>query len=364
MPYVTHLRHPSLFRRPLQFHWLGSTGPVKDETISGKYRLLRLLGEGAAGNVWAAENLLVGRHVAIKILHPSVASRPEMQQRFLAEARLSAKLAHPNVVDVYDLGRTDDGTPYIVMELLEGETLEKMLVRRRRLPPQFACELMMEVLGTLVAAHKLHIVHRDLKPANIMLVYPRPDQPLVKVLDFGVAQGIQAEGLPAEVGMLFGTPEYMAPEQATGAEVDARCDVYAAGAILYELIAGVAVFSGTSTTAVLSRVLSAQPEPLHNLAHDVPRDLEAVVMSALAKNPEGRPSSAKEMSSLISRFATKGYTGPMVQLSERPMMLTQKKRQPKKKLELVVQSSVPPRPESRAPRQVTRTSTLKPPRKK
>src|SRR6266850_6557327 len=201
---------------------------MAEQTISGKYKLLRLLGEGAAGNVWEAENLLVGRHVAIKILHASVASRPDMQQRFLAEARLSAKLAHPNVVDVYDLGRTDEGTPYIVMELLDGETLEKMLARRHRLPAPVACELMMQVLGTLVAAHKLDIVHRDLKPANIMLVYPRPDQPLVKVLDFGVAQGIQAEGLAPEAGMLFGTPEYMAPEQAAGAKVDARCDVYAA----------------------------------------------------------------------------------------------------------------------------------------
>jgi eukaryotic-like serine/threonine-protein kinase len=323
------------------------------ETISGKYRLLRLLGEGAAGNVWEAENLLVGRRVAVKILHPSVASRPDMQQRFLAEARLSAKIAHPNVVDVYDLGRTDDGTPYIVMELLDGETLEKMLGRRERLPAQFACELMMQVLGTLVTAHKLDIVHRDLKPANIMLVYPRPDQPLAKVLDFGVAQGIQAEGLAAETGMIFGTPEYMAPEQTTGAPVDGRCDVYAAGAILYELLAGVPPISGSSMEIVLSRVLTMQPVALHKLARDVPRDLEAVVMSALAKKREDRPASAREMSTLIGRFATKDSSGSILQLSERPMLLTQKKRQPKKRIELVLQSSIPPR-----------RSTLKPPKKR
>jgi len=321
-----------------------------NQTISGKYRVLRLLGEGAAGNVWEAENLLVGRHVAIKILHPSVASRPDMQQRFLAEARLSAKLAHPNVVDVYDLGRTDDGTPYIVMELLAGETLEKMLQRRHRLPATFACELMMQVLGTLVAAHALDIVHRDLKPANVMLVYPRPDQPLVKVLDFGVAQGIQAEGLAAEAGMIFGTPEYMAPEQATGAVVDARCDVYAAGAILYELLAGEPAITGDSTTQVLTRVLTEQPVALRMLAPDVPRGLETVVMSALAKRPADRPPSAKEMSKLIGRFASSGSAGPSVQMSERPMALTQK-RAPKKKLELVLQSSMPP---------ARRTSTIKP----
>jgi serine/threonine-protein kinase len=335
---------------------------VAQETISGKYRLIRLLGEGAAGNVWEAENVLVGRRVALKVLHPSVASRPDMQQRFLAEAKLSAKLAHPNVVDIYDLGRTDDGTPYIVMELLDGETLEKMLRRRRRLPAQFACELMMQVLGTLVAAHKLEIVHRDLKPANIMLVYPTPDRPLVKVLDFGVAQGIKAEGPGGESGMLFGTPEYMAPEQATGAFVDARCDVYAAGAILYELIAGVPVFSGDTPAVVISRVLASPPEALHKHAPDVPRDLEAIVMSALAKSPKARPPSAKEMSGMIARFATKGHTADALQLSERPMMLTQKKKMPRKKLELALQSSVPPRRSSRAP-QKTQPMTLKPPKK-
>jgi eukaryotic-like serine/threonine-protein kinase len=331
---------------------------MADRTISEKYRLVRKLGEGAAGDVWEAENLLVGRRVAIKILHPSVASRPDMQQRFLAEARLSAKLAHPNVVDVYDLGRTQEGTPYIVMELLEGETLEKMLHRRRRLPAQFACELMMQVLATLVAAHKLDIVHRDLKPANVMLVYPRPDQPLVKVLDFGIAQGIQADPL-GESG-IFGTPEYMAPEQATGEMVDARCDVYAAGAILYELIAGVPAFSGNTAAIVLSRVLTTAPEPLHKLAPDVPRDLEAVVIAALAKKPKDRPKSAAELSARIAPFATKGVAAPLIQLSERPMLLTSKKQKSKKKLELLIQSSIPPRHSSRAPK---RTSILKPTKK-
>ncbi len=335
-----------------------------DQTISGKYRLLRLLGEGAAGNVWEAENLLVGRRVAIKILHPSVASRPDMQQRFLAEARLSARLAHPNVVDVFDLGRTDDGTPYIVMELLVGETLESMLARRHRLPATFACELMMQVLGTLVAAHALDIVHRDLKPANVMLVYPHPDQPLVKVLDFGVAQGIHAEGLAAEAGMIFGTPEYMAPEQAAGGAVDARSDVYAAGAILYELLAGEPPITGESTAVVLTRVLTAQPVALHIVAPDVPRDLEAIIMSALAKRPADRPSSAKQMSKLIGRFASSSSAGPVVQLSERPMALTHK-RAPKKKLELVIQSSMPPaRTSTIKPGRAKPGTTLKPPNKK
>jgi serine/threonine-protein kinase len=214
-------------------------------------------------------------------------------------------------------------------------------------------------------------VHRDLKPANVMLVYPMPDRPLVKVLDFGVAQGIQSEGPGGEAGMLFGTPEYMAPEQATGGFVDGRCDVYAAGAILYELLAGVPAFTGDTPTVVLTRVLTTPPEALHKLAPDVPRDLEVIVMSALAKSPKGRPQSAKELSGLIAPFATKGHTSEALQLSERPMLLTQKKKMPKKRIELVLQSSVPPRRASRAPQktepmplpQKTVPMTLKPPKK-
>jgi serine/threonine-protein kinase len=182
------------------------------------------------------------------------------------------------------------------------------------------------------------------------------------VLDFGVAQGIQAEGPGGETGMLFGTPEYMAPEQATGAFVDARCDVYAAGAILYELLAGVSAFSGETPAVVISRVLTSPPEPLHRHAPDVPRDLEAIVMAALAKSAKARPSSAKELSGLIARFATKGLAVDAMQLSERPMLLTQKKKMPRKKLELVLQSSVPPRRVSRAPDK-TQPMTPKPPKK-
>jgi len=342
-------------------------GTVKRDVISGKYRLVRLLGEGGAGNVWEAENLLVGRRVAIKILHPTIATRPDAHQRFLAEARLSARLAHPNVVDVYDLGRTDEGSPYIVMELLAGETLEGMLKRRGRVPAPFACELMLQVLGTLEAAHRLDIVHRDLKPANVMLVYTRPEEPLVKVLDFGVAQGLHAEAIASDDGgLLFGTLEYMAPEQATGSQVDARCDLYATGAILYELITGQPPITGNSPTVVLSRLLVGTPRPLHKLAPEVDRDLEAIVMLALSKSVELRPQSANEMSKMLRRFTGQRHSDPRIQLSAHPIMLTQKKRSPniKKTLQLVVQSSVPPaRRSTRAPGRRTTMGFSKAPKR-
>ena len=208
-------------------------------------RLLRSsrLGEGAAGNVWEAENLLVGRHVAVKILHPTVASRPDMQQRFLAEARLSAKLAHPNVVDVYDLGRTDEGTPYIVMELLDGETLGHRLHRQKCLPVPITSRFMSQAARALDRAHALGIVHRDLKPENIVIVSDEDGKESIKVLDFGVAKlsAAAATGTEAATGRASiettlagnpGTPVYMSPEQLFNRDIDGRSDLYSAGVIL------------------------------------------------------------------------------------------------------------------------------------
>jgi eukaryotic-like serine/threonine-protein kinase len=333
---------------------------MAERTISGKYRLLRLLGEGGAGSVWEAENMLVGRHVAIKILHPNVAAHPAARQRFLAEAQLSAKIAHPNVVDIYDLGTTEEGTPYIVMELLEGETLESIIIRRGRVPPQYACGLMLQVLGTLVAAHDLNIVHRDLKPANIVVVHPRPDRPVAKVLDFGVAQGMMSdEGAldKAEAGLLFGTPEYMAPEQAKGGIVDSRCDIYAAGAILYELLGGQPPVFGESATTVLARLLTFDPVPIATLAPTTPPPLADAIMSALAREPHNRPRSARAFISLVKPFAAPTTSFMPPSMTEHPLALLQSKKRagpsgPKRKprLQLVMQSSIPPpKPRSSKP---------------
>jgi len=331
---------------------------MDERTVSGKYRLLRLLGEGGAGSVWEAENILVGRHVAIKILHPNVAAHPAARQRFLAEARLSARIAHPNVVDIYDLGVTEEATPYIVMELLEGETLESIIIRRGRVPSQYACGLMLQVLSTLVAAHDLNIVHRDLKPANIMVVHPRPDRPVAKVLDFGVAQGMMSDEeatQKAEAGLIFGTPEYMAPEQARGGTVDSRCDIYAAGAILYELLGGQPPVFGDTATTVLARLLTYDPVPISTLAPTTPPELASAIMSALSRDPLRRPRSARAFISLVRPFAavTTSFMPPST--SERPLALLQSKKRTgpseakrKPRLQLVIQSSIPP-PRSKPP---------------
>ncbi|HEX7669938.1 MAG TPA: serine/threonine-protein kinase, partial [Polyangiaceae bacterium] len=236
-----------------------STGDL----LSGKYRLERKLGAGGAAEAWEAVNVLLERTVAVKILHAHLAKESRTRSRFLAEARASARIAHPNVVDVFDIGVTDDGSPFIVMELCNGETLSTIIDGRGAVGVSYAADVMAQVLAALDAAHELGIVHRDLKPENLMLLHPRPDQTLVKVLDFGLAQGIFGEtGAPSdEGGFIFGTPEYMPPEQARGEPVDARADLYSAGAILYEILTGTPPFQGNTPSETLARMLGGSAEP-------------------------------------------------------------------------------------------------------
>lgn len=321
--------------------------------IAEKYQLIRLLGEGAAGSVWEAENVLVGRRVAIKLLHPHLTEDAALRARFLAEARASARIAHPNVVDVFDVGR-DGERPFMVMELFLGETLETVIEMRGAVGPAYGCELLLQVLAGVDAAHQLGIVHRDLKPANIMILHPRPDRPLVKVLDFGIAKGVLADDVvPDETGLLFGTPEYISPEAARGEMVDARSDLYAAGCILYELLSGRPPFLG-EPTAVISAMLTQSPRPLRELVPSVPPALERVVSSTLSKDPNGRPASARELVSLLLPFTEKGSRPSVLPppTKEAPILLKRREpapiplEKPKKKprLVLVREPSIPPPP--------------------
>jgi eukaryotic-like serine/threonine-protein kinase len=334
--------------------------PDATQTILGnKYRLVRMLGDGAAGVVWEAENTLVGKRVALKVLHRALAQNPDIVARFLAEARAAARIAHRNVVDVFDLGEAEDGTPYMVMELLRGETFDAV-VARGALGASYACELVIQVLAALEAAHELGIIHRDLKPANIMVVRPRPEQSVVKVLDFGIAMGVFADGAaPEEHGMVFGTPEYMPPEQATGAPVDARSDLYAAGAVLYELLTGRPPFEGDDPMTVLAKVLTQPPRLPSTLAPGLPPDIEALVMAALAKDPEERPPTAHAMAAVLTTYCRVGRLPSIAprKLSEAPIPLVARAkhrdslpevpapvRTSRPKLELVMSDSTIPPP--------------------
>lgn len=318
-----------------------------DAILNDKYRLIRLLGDGSAGTVWEAENTLVGRRVAVKILHSHLATHEEIRSRFVAEARASARIASPHVVDVFDLGEAQNGTPFMVMELCEGETLDHITEQRGALGASYACEIMLQICVALEAAHELGIVHRDLKPANVMVLHPEPDRFHAKVLDFGIAKGVHPDGEEWEERDVFGTPHYIAPEQAAGDAIDHRADVYAAGAILYELLSGRPPFDGPMTSVVLADVLTQPPEPLSSFVQNLPLGLSELVHRTLRKNPDERPQTATQLKNALLRYSAEA---PPIS-SRRELASDRKsaeaiplvsKRSPK--LQLARQSSVPPPP--------------------
>ncbi|HZU83148.1 MAG TPA: serine/threonine-protein kinase [Polyangiaceae bacterium] len=272
------------------------------------YRLLRTIGEGGSGVVWEAEHVELGRRVAVKILATEHASSSAGLERFRREARALASLSHPNLVDMLDFGRALDGRVFLAMELLEGETLD---VRLRRGPMSWrdAARVAMDTCDALAAAHASGLVHRDLKPENLMLVARSGG---LKLLDFGVATALAQElggpGAPAphqrdarRTFAVFGTPEYMAPEQVAGDPIDGRADLYALGCVLYEMLTGVAPFGGSSGVEIMGkRLRDAPPSPdTRAPKRAIPAALAAVVMRALAKHPEDRFRSAALMRSAL-----------------------------------------------------------------
>jgi serine/threonine protein kinase len=325
------------------------------DLLIGKYRLVRKLGAGGAAEAWEAVNVLLERTVAVKILHSHLSKDSRTRSRFLAEARASARIAHPNVVDVFDIGVSEEGSPFIVMELYDGETLSTVIDGRGAVGVSYAADVMAQVLAALDAAHELGIVHRDLKPDNLMLLHPRPDQTVVKVLDFGIAQGLFGETTaPAdEGGFVFGTPEYMPPEQARGETVDARADLYSAGAILYEILTGVPPFQGNSASETIARMLSAKPVPPSRRVPGIPPELDRLVCSALAKAPSERPQTAREFLGALTPFTSSGSVPSNLPSrgSEAPVPLVSGRSPPasvggnvggQRKLELVADSLPPP----------------------
>ena len=287
--------------------------------IGGKYAVGRVLGSGTQGTVYEAENLLVGRKVAVKVMSRELALSESLRHSFLTEARITARVAHPNVVDVIDLGIDREGIPFIVMELLEGETLAEILAARGPLPLPYACELMAQVLEALATAHREGIVHCDLKPSNVFVTHPRPDLPVVKVFDFGIAEG---GGSPRPSGA--GTPLYMAPEQATGGALDARADVFAAGALLYEMITGEPPFPFDSLRQIVLAARGGNFEPVAARVPAVPADLSDAISRALAGDPDQRFEDADEFLAEVERHATGNRRRPSTRGTGAPIPLVGK----------------------------------------
>jgi serine/threonine-protein kinase len=273
----------------------------------GNYRIVEQIGEGGMGAVYRAEHPLIGRHVAVKVLLPELSKHEEVLTRFFNEARASSLIHHPGIVEVFDFGQMESGSAYLVMELLEGESLAKRLERDGKLRSETIFPLARQICGALGAAHAREIVHRDLKPDNIFLVRD-PDVPgglRAKVLDFGIAKlAASSSGLRTKTGAVMGTPAYMAPEQTRGAgKVDARADIYALGCILFEMAAGRPPFSARTHHEMMALHQSEPPPKLRSLDSAISPVLEAVVARALAKDPAHRQQTMDELAADLDRPA-------------------------------------------------------------
>jgi len=279
----------------------GGTDGFLGKVIAGNFRIERLIGSGAMGNVYQAEQLSLGKAVAIKVLHPSLMSDDKLVLRFQREAKSASRLNHPNSVQIIDSGRDGGGTDafYIAMELLVGRDLSQIIRDELPLPVPRIIRIMTQVLSALDEAHAQGVVHRDLKPSNIMLLERRGEPDFVKVCDYGIAKSRPDEGqmddqmLTAE-GLVCGTPEYMSPEQARGEPLDGRTDLYSASVILYQMVTGDIPFRAATPICIVSRHLSEAPAVPSARSSDptIPADLDDLILRGLAKSREHRPASA------------------------------------------------------------------------
>ena len=263
--------------------------------FDGRYRIVRKLGMGGMANVYLAEDEVLGRRVAIKILNDRHAGDDQFVERFRREAKNAASLSHPNIVSIYDRGEAE-GTYYIAMEYLDGRSLKELIVARGPAPIHLAVDYARQILSALRFAHRHGIVHRDIKPHNVLV----DGEGRLKVTDFGIARAGASQ--MTEAGSIIGTAQYLSPEQAKGASVDQTSDLYSVGVVLYELLTGVVPFSGDTPVEIAMKHLSTVPEPPSAKRADVPRDLDMVVMRALAKDPSERYQSAEEMDADLRRI--------------------------------------------------------------
>lgn len=268
--------------------------PLFGSAIAGKYRVDANLGAGGMGVVYRATRLLIGDEVAIKILH-SEKTDPRAAERFRREAQAAARLKHPNAVNVYDFGITDDGLQYLVMELVEGESLGQIIKQQGPLTPSACAEVISQVCAALDEAHRHNIIHRDIKPENI-IVNVTAIGLKVKVLDFGIAK-LRDDAVRnlTQTGGILGTPHYMSPEQCLGEELDGRSDIYSLGIVLYEMLAGRVPFNSPISTAVVVQHVNQAPPSLREQNLSISPSMEAVVFRALAKQREGRPQTANAL---------------------------------------------------------------------
>ena len=269
------------------------------QLLAARYRIERPLGQGGMATVYLAHDEDLDRPIALKILADNLAGDATFRDRFEREARLAARLSHPNVVRVFDVGESD-GRPFIVMEYVEGDTLADELVRHGPLPPARAVELALQICSGLEAAHASGLVHRDVKPRNLLL---RPDG-VLKIADFGIARAAESTRV-TEIGTILGTAAYLAPEQAQGLEATPAADLYSVGAVLYELLTGQVPYTATSLVELTAKQQAGPPAPIAG----APALLELAVIRCLEPDPSERPASAAALAAELA--ATEAPTIPL-----------------------------------------------------
>jgi len=277
--------------------------PLIGATVGGRFKVEELIGQGGMGKVYRARHLALDRFVCLKMLKPALLQDPTVVGRFEREAMAASRLNHPNSIQVLDFGRNEaDGALYLVMEYVQGKDLRAVLRDEWPVPEERLCLIMAQVLAALGEAHAHHVIHRDLKPENIMIEQRRDHPDFVKVLDFGIAKILDSD-LPGltRADVVCGTPQYMAPEQATGGKLDARCDLYAVGVMLYQMVTSHLPFDGDSSMDVLTRQVHEPPIPPRKRQPGAPisERMESLILHVLSKDPARRPQSAEEFRQLL-----------------------------------------------------------------